>query len=49
MGILLYALRHERKMDIVYDNPIEDGSAISEESGNTHIFDITEFLRIEDC
>lgn len=44
MGILLFALKHEGEMDIVYDNPMEDDAIVSKGIGNTHIFDITEFL-----
>ena len=46
LGILLYALSHEGEIDIVYDNPIEDGAAISKDVGKTHIFDITEYIEI---
>ncbi len=45
LGILLYALTHEGEIDIVYDNPIEDGAAISEDIGQTHIFDISEYIQ----
>lgn len=46
LGILLYALIHEGEIDIVYDNPIEDGAAISVDIGNTHVYDITEYINI---
>lgn len=44
LGILLFALVHEGEIDIVYDNPIEDGAEISVDIGNTHVFDITEYI-----
>lgn len=47
MGIFLYALNHEGKIDIIYDNPIEDDAIISKNVGETHIFDISEFLYYE--
>ena len=44
LGILLFSLSHEGTIDIIYDNPVEDGAAFSEEVGETHVFDISEFI-----
>lgn len=43
LGILLYVLNHKEGIDIIYDNPIEEGR-ISDERGNTYIFDISEII-----
>lgn len=43
LGILLYVLNHQNNIDIIYDNPIEEGK-ISNERGNTYIFDISEVI-----
>ena len=44
LGILLYLLNHEGVIDLIYDNPIEDGAVYSEEIGRTHVFDISELI-----
>lgn len=44
LGILLFSLCHEGIIDIIYDNPVEAGAVYSEETGPTHIFDISEFI-----
>lgn len=43
LGVLLYVLNHKEGIDIIYDNPIEEGK-ISDKRGNTYIFDISEII-----
>jgi len=43
LGILLYVLNCKRGIEVLYDNPIEEGK-ISNECGDTYIFDISELL-----
>ena len=44
LGVLLFSLCHEGVIDLIYDNPVEDGSTFSEDAGRTHVFDISEFI-----
>ena len=43
LGILLYVLNCKKGIEVLYDNPIEEGK-ISDECGNTYVFDISEIL-----
>ena len=43
LGVLLFALNHTKRIDILYDNPIQEGK-FSSERGKTYIFDISDVL-----
>lgn len=43
LGALLFSLNNTKNIEILYDNPIAEGK-ISEDCGNTYVFDISEIL-----
>ncbi len=43
LGALLFSLNNKRSIEILYDNPIAEGK-ISEDCGNTYVFDISEVI-----
>lgn len=43
LGALLFSLNNTKNIEILYDNPIAEGK-ISEDCGNTYVFDISEVL-----
>lgn len=43
LGALLFSLNNTRNVEILYDNPSEEGK-ISEECGRTYVFDISEVM-----
>ena len=47
LGALLFSLNSKQNIEILYDNPIAEGR-ISENYGNTYVFDISEVINQED-
>lgn len=47
LGALLFSLNSKRNIEILYDNPIAEGR-ISENCGNTYVFDISEVINQEE-
>lgn len=45
LGILLYVLNCKNGIEVLYDNPIEEGK-ISYDCGDTYVFDISELLNV---
>jgi len=45
LGVLLFSLNHTNNVEILYDNPIEEGR-ISEGCGKTYVFDISEIISL---
>lgn len=43
LGALLFSLNNTKSVEILYDNPIEEGS-ISKDCGKTYVFDISEVI-----
>lgn len=47
LGALLFSLNNKSTVEILYDNPIAEGK-ISEDCGNTYVFDISEVINQKD-
>ena len=43
LGVLLFSLNHHEGIEILYDNPIEEGEPTIDR-GNTYVFDITDVI-----